>query len=586
MAEYVSEYTGTQIDEGIRKALSGAADKLSTARTINGVEFDGTKNVTTKYSYNYTTGWSGSSKVKYRTIGYTSKNNAASSYSQTTMILSGNSEHNSSRSGVATYLLSITIDGTQMLANINQLIKNSDSNNIEFGTWEDDNFIYLGYSVVPWSLSSSLTVLFRDSNGDNVFSISFADNEQKPTNWTEIPIRQLLANGEVNASTDITNGVLSVEHGGTGSATGKVPKSEEAQNAQIAMNAILAQTAARAIQADTLSASPTINGTMFDGTENINTRYSYNYIIPKNENTVARYIDFAELSYENMVLGASLLFSFNTHDYSFYNGTWILSVSSYNNSAGNLFYTCTEITNSQGTSAPIFGFRKLANGHFILTLKATRYTYNIAVTVLNTKGSFAFVQSEYTTTEPSGFTEIPIRKLLGSEGGAVNGLIENYGGIGIGFAFSTTSNSYRNIAKVTNAAISNTSTASCIVSSPGNYGSAIGGVWIIEFGNRRGSFDCTINCIHPPKSGSVSFGKYSDENYFYLSVNISSYPNAMSVTPLNCSVTDNANAKIEFLPSNYTNTAPTGWTEIPQRVLQDEAQVRAIVQEELAKLNQ
>lgn len=337
--------------------------------------------------------------------------------------------------------------------------------------------------------------------------------------------------------------------------------------------------------ANKLTVPHTINGAAFDGTENVNTKYSYNASILYSDSLKNKI--FFSADYTGNGAGYLSLLISGIGDLGQYHAPAAAILNLHKASGQNLIRAEITYLNIP-FRVPKF-LTKYSDNKLLIGIEDNNYYSSGFVTRLTDFYNFRNTQIgdiEVVDSFSEEWQEVPVRKLLGSDGGAVNGLIENYGGIGITFSNHANSNPvYRNIARVSANHLGDTAMASCIISSPGNYGSPIGGVWLAEFGNRRGAFSAVMDCIHKDNTKGVSFGYHQENGYYYLAISVTAYAGMMSVTQLHSDMIGGGGTKVEFLPSNISESQPTGWTEIPQRVLQDAEQVRAIVQEELAKRN-
>lgn len=178
-------------------------------------------------------------------------------------------------------------------------------------------------------------------------------------------------------------------------------------------------------------------------------------------------------------------------------------------------------------------------------------------------------------------------KAYTTQGGVVNGLIQNYGGLGFFFNSYAGNERWIPFCEFTSQNVDSV-TGSCIVSSPGDYGIPLGGMYMLEVGSRWGKAYAICDCIHPyqalsTRPDNVHFGYWKDpnEDKFHVGCYVKSYHNRFNIIPLN---TTGRVGSVTFYNRGELSEAPEGWTEIPIRELMDKDQVLAMIQVEIEKI--
>ena len=121
----------------------------------------------------------------------------------------------------------------------------------------------------------------------------------------------------------------------------------------------------------------------------------------------------------------------------------------------------------------------------------------------------------------------------------------------------------------------------CLISDLSNTSAERGGLWYVNIKKPSISEISTVTVTNLADfTTDIRFGYYETDDSMYVVVYVESWRGGCGVT-----VISNLHENIEFAEFETTYEKPEGYIEIPVRVLQDEDQVRKIVQEELAKIN-
>lgn len=191
------------------------ATKLTTPRTINGAKFDGTEDINIAYAWSVALNGTPGDQVTYIDFAEIATNIGINNVSLLVSVHVGG--YGASKN--LFYLQAANYSGNFSVI-VTQISGSKYSFN-PFGYTTIDNKVIFYLKRVGWSLNSYITVLNSEIglNAPNIKIYHGKVIENEPDGWTEIPVRKLLANGEVDAASDLT-GILPVANGGTGNATG------------------------------------------------------------------------------------------------------------------------------------------------------------------------------------------------------------------------------------------------------------------------------------------------------------------------------------------------------------------------------
>lgn len=173
-----------------------SADKLSTARKINNTSFDGTADIRLEDSYNYKFGVTDNS-ASYIIFARTLKENELGECTGT-FIVSGTGNYGGVNSG--TYLVSISNRGSKATMKAICLQKNL-SNEIQFGFYSDDTCFYFGAYRPAYSYGTTITVL----NHSNNMGIGYIYNSTilpDGAEWTTVDIQNIVDVNDIGAVAD------------------------------------------------------------------------------------------------------------------------------------------------------------------------------------------------------------------------------------------------------------------------------------------------------------------------------------------------------------------------------------------------
>ena len=123
---------------------------------------------------------------------------------------------------------------------------------------------------------------------------------------------------------------------------------------------------------------------------------------------------------------------------------------------------------------------------------------------------------------------------------------------------------YTMFARTSNSNPTNNIGATLLVTDLGNFGGTKTGAWLIQLTNRGSTPTMAVTTLQPHNSGTVTFGYYKDSTnrYFYFGAYTSAYRADFNVTVLR-------NTGVTIQDFGDTTSAPSGWTAVTPRVLQD-----------------
>lgn len=130
--------------------------------------------------------------------------------------------------------------------------------------------------------------------------------------------------------------------------------------------------------------------------------------------------------------------------------------------------------------------------------------------------------------------------------------------------FGSTGNAprYSVFARTSNANATGNCGATLLVSGCGNFGGTLSGAWLIQLSNRGSAPTMSVTTLQANNTGTVTFGYYTSGSYFYFGVYVDYYTAGVSVTVLR-------NTDVNIANHHHSATAPSGWTAVTPRVLQD-----------------
>lgn len=130
---------------------------------------------------------------------------------------------------------------------------------------------------------------------------------------------------------------------------------------------------------------------------------------------------------------------------------------------------------------------------------------------------------------------------------------------------TTTTNNYAIFARMSSSNSTGNGEGTFLVSGLGNYGGSCTGTWLVHVSNRGSKPTMTVTTIQPNNSGTVTFGYYTDSTngYFYFGVYTTQYRAGGFITVLR-------KTDVTVQAFSDSTTAPTGWTAVTPRVLQDQ----------------
>lgn len=179
-------YTGTEAEFAtlIKKAGEGkaeTAEKLETARTINGAEFDGTSNIDIKYASSF--------YINY--TGYTTfyKCNFVRLRTNATLLFSIGVWPDKKN----IYIVQASTNGTlstRFKASVTQIVTGEST--IAFGYYIEDGYFYVGINSKEY-VDGTITVLEYPKSSAEVGILN--QSKTIPDGWTEIPILSVLSDG-------------------------------------------------------------------------------------------------------------------------------------------------------------------------------------------------------------------------------------------------------------------------------------------------------------------------------------------------------------------------------------------------------
>lgn len=415
-------------------ASAASASKLSIARNINDTAFDGSADIRTKNSWNIKARHPNS----YTTFASLTAGGNTSNCG--TFILSGFDDYGGAYQGA--WLVQIGNRSGSKAMRVVALIPGTNNDPV-FGHYTSNNVDYFAVKASDYPGGCAITVL--DANGGITYG-DLANSTTAPSGWTAVtpvtiqtsaytlPLATNSARGGVKIGytqngknypvqlseeqmyvnvpwtdtnttyTAATNVPLAPGTAAVG-ASAKYAREDHVHPVQTSVaSATYADSAASATK---LSTARKINDTAFDGSADVRTATSYNYIIPTNASSSGRYISLARMGASSY---ATLLISLGTGDYSACSGLWALSYA--NRNAFRIQLTCIA-SSLYNTTTPLFGHATTSDGSRYLCLWVPAWSaFNATVTQLsNDCSSFEWNPGTYSTTAPPNWTIISSRAL-------------------------------------------------------------------------------------------------------------------------------------------------------------------------------
>ncbi len=174
------------------KQKAASADKLATARAINGTAFDGSKNVITAYSYNSLVSGC-SSGTHYKPFLKIAKGNGAVD-AHISCILADCGDYCNQITGL--WFVEAGNRSNAFKCVIDCIHPHQSATTVKFGTYSDNSFFYVCLYTSGFRNGSKVTVI-EQRGSVAAFDGSFLT--AAPSGWTEIVVRQLAAVSETVA---------------------------------------------------------------------------------------------------------------------------------------------------------------------------------------------------------------------------------------------------------------------------------------------------------------------------------------------------------------------------------------------------
>ncbi len=120
--------------------------------------------------------------------------------------------------------------------------------------------------------------------------------------------------------------------------------------------------------------------------------------------------------------------------------------------------------------------------------------------------------------------------------------------------------SYCMFARTSSSNTSGNCGATLLVTDCGNFGGTLAGAWLVQLSNRGSKPTMNVTTLLANNNGTVTFGYYTTEDYFYFGVYCGTYASDRTITVLR-------NTSVTLQDFGDTTTAPNGWTAVTPRVL-------------------